>query len=372
LDKVNSCLAGRVLDFTHKHGCDRRIWSPSLCLWRDVYVYIPPNYDPGKSYPLLLWLHGFGGDEWQFIRQVVRELDKSIVSGAMPPVIAVAPDGSVPSTWKPWYQGSWYINGRQGRWEDYMMNDVLRFVEQNFRIRPEREAHVIAGWSMGGFGAYNLGMKHSDYFRVLVGIYPNLNLRYVDRQGHWGTDFDPENTTWLEDMKGRWLVGAYPKYRFPINAGVVFLPAWGRRQDCIARMSQENPIELLDRLDVQDGRFDMFVSYGKRDEYNVDAQVESFLYRARERGLNVWVRCNPEGHHSTDYVNECMPEVLAALGRRLRELLPDVDSPPAASSAATQPPSVEAVSASLLTAEDTARPRHPAVLLGAPVPFDTH
>ena len=92
-------------------------------------------------------------------------------------------------------------------------------------------------------------------------------------------------------------------------------------------MSQENPIELLDRLDVEDGQFDMFIAYGRKDEYNIDAQVDSFLHRAHQRGLNVWVRCNPDGHHSSPYVNECMPDVLAAVGARLRQLLPDLTAP---------------------------------------------
>ena len=38
----------------------------------------------------------------------------------------------------------------------------------------------------------------------------------------------------------------------PIYAGIVFFPVWGRRRDAIRRMSEENPIELLDRLDSLD------------------------------------------------------------------------------------------------------------------------
>jgi S-formylglutathione hydrolase FrmB len=324
LDRLNCCLAGQVLDFTNNHGCDNRSWSPALGLKRDVYVYLPPGYDPARAYPLLLWLHGFGGDEGQFIRQVVRALDQSIASGALPPVIAVAPDVSLPHNWRPWYTGSWCINSKRGPWEDFIVQDVLEFAEQNFKIRPERDARIIAGWSMGGFGAYNLAMKHPEKFRILVGIYPNLNLRYVDCRGHWGSDFDPDCVAWLDDMKWRWLIGCYPKYHFPIHAGAVYVPVWGKGQECVARMSRENPLELLDQLDIQPGQFDMLVAYGGRDEYNVDAQVDSFLHRARQRGLHVWVRFNPQGHHSSPYVNECMPDVLAAVGARLRELLPDL------------------------------------------------
>ena len=89
-------------------------------------------------------------------------------------------------------------------------------------------------------------------------------------------------------------------------------------------MSEENPYELVDRLDVRDGQFDLFISYGRQDEYNVDAQVDSFLHKASERHLNIWVRYDPDGHHSSPYVNKCMPDVFVALGERLRERLPDL------------------------------------------------
>lgn len=326
-DRLNACLSGRVLDFTHHHGCDHRFWAPSLGVYRDAYVYLPPNYDADQAYPLFVWLHGFGGDERQFTRQVVRALDESIVSGAMPPVVAISPDVSVPGVIKPWCQGSWCINGRQGAWGDFVVNDVMSFVQSRFKIRPEREAHVIAGWSMGGFAAYNLAFKHPDKFRLLVGAYPNLHLRYVGQGNRWRADFDPRTMDWLDGIPIYRVLGLYPRpLRIPVPAPVVFWPAWGRGDEAMRRMSEENPYELLDRLDIRPGQFDMFVAYGRRDEYNVDAQVEAFLHKAAERDISAWVRYNPEGHHRTDYVNECMPDVFVAVGRRLRELLPEESS----------------------------------------------
>jgi hypothetical protein len=97
----------------------------------------------------------------------------------------------------------------------------------------------------------------------------------------------------------------------------VYWPAWGNGPDAISLMSEENPYELLDRLDVQPGQFDMFISYGRQDESHVDNQVDSFLHKATTRGLDVWVRFDPNGHHTSQFVNDSMPAILEALGERL-------------------------------------------------------
>src|SRR5262245_897875 len=70
--RVNLHLAGTVLDYTRNHGADHRIWSPALEGKRDLYVYLPPGYDPCKHYPLAIYLHGFISDELSFLSDVVK------------------------------------------------------------------------------------------------------------------------------------------------------------------------------------------------------------------------------------------------------------------------------------------------------------
>ena len=67
----------------------------------------------------------------------------------------------------------------------------------------------------------------------------------------------------------------------------------------IAQPSYENPIEMLDRLGIANGELDMFVGYAKKDGFNIDAQVKSFLYAAKERGICVAYSYDPNGHHNT-------------------------------------------------------------------------
>src|SRR6266705_3088357 len=91
LKRTSRKLAGQILDYTHNHGSDNRIWSPALCKKRDLYVYLPPCYDPHKRYPLVLWLHGFAQDEVAFLKHVVPLLDEAIVCGKLPPMIIADP-----------------------------------------------------------------------------------------------------------------------------------------------------------------------------------------------------------------------------------------------------------------------------------------
>src|SRR3954464_13916800 len=85
LERINQRLAGRVVDHTHNHGADRRIWSPVLGEWRYLYVYLPPGFDPAQSYPVMLWLHGVDEDERTFLRERgIDAFDSAIVAGKLP------------------------------------------------------------------------------------------------------------------------------------------------------------------------------------------------------------------------------------------------------------------------------------------------
>src|SRR5262249_24214223 len=70
LDVINRRLQGKVVDYTANHGVDNRIWSRSLYQRRDLYVYLPPHFDPNQQYPLMIWMHGFAQDEQSFLEQV--------------------------------------------------------------------------------------------------------------------------------------------------------------------------------------------------------------------------------------------------------------------------------------------------------------
>lgn len=322
LDRINRQLCGKVIDHTNNHGCDRRIWSASLCRKRDLYVYVPPGYDPSRQYPVMLWLHGFLQDENSFLVNVAPELDRVIAAGQLPPIIVAAPDGSLTGRGSYFSTGSFFVNSKAGNFEDYVIRDVWTFVLQNYPIRPEREAHVLAGVSMGGFGAYNLGFKYQDTFKVIVGIFPAVNLRWVDCHCNYMGNFDPCCWGWRTQLdSGLEVLGRFYGV-ITIRVKRVIDPLFGRGPEALAAVARENPIEMIDRYGIQNGVQDMYIAYGGRDEFNIDAQVESFLYRARERGICVDVGYDPKGRHNVETAKKLFPGIVQWLAPRLAPFTP--------------------------------------------------
>ena len=279
---------------------------------RDLYVYLPPGFDPGKSYPAMIFLHGIAQDE-QFFLQVAPYFDAAMACGQLPPFIIVAPDGSIRGKPTILRGASFYLNTDAGRFEDWIVCDVWSFLKSNFPIRPEREAHILCGGSAGGFGAYNLGFKHRDEFKVLAGFLPALNLRYEDCHGRYFASFDPNCTALRERLKPWQPVARY--YGFiTIRTKALSWPLFGKDRDAIRRLSLENPVEMLERCNIQPGELDMFIAYGGRDEFNIAAQVESFLYAARQRFLSVTVAYDPNGHHTPTTALRLFPDFVRWLG----------------------------------------------------------
>jgi S-formylglutathione hydrolase FrmB len=323
LEDLNRQITGHVVDHTHNHGADRRIWSSALGQKRDLYVYLPPCFDPERHYPLILFLHGFMDDESEFLRFVVRDLDRAISGGRLPPVIIAAPDGSLTGKASLFSAGSFYVNSKAGRFEDYIIQDVWDFLINHYPIRPEREAHVLAGASMGGFGAYNLAMKYQDRFKVVVGLFPPLNLRWVDCHGRYMRNFDPCCWGWRAKLdSGHEVIGRFFGGIVTIRVKKVLDPLFGRGPEALAAVSWENPIEMIDRLGLQEGVLDMFVAYGGKDEFNIDAQVESFLYLARCRGLTITVAYDPKGRHNAATARKFFPGLIDWLAPRVAPYSP--------------------------------------------------
>jgi pimeloyl-ACP methyl ester carboxylesterase len=302
-------LAGQLVDHTHNHGADNRIWSAALQERRDLYIYLPPGFDPCRRYPLLLWLHGINQDEKAFVEFILPFFDEAMACGKLAPTIIAIPDGSTNGRSSVFGSDPLFLNSRLGAFEDHLMKDVWAFVLHNYPVRPEREAHVLAGFSAGGGAAFRLAIKYRDRVGVVFGIHPPLNLRWVDCHGHYFANFDPDCWGWRTDIRGREPIGRFYGV-IKIRLRAIVDPLFGRGPEAVEDISRENPIELIDTFGLREGELAMYVAYAGRDQFNLDAQVESFLYRARERGLTVQVGYEPRGRHDRRTAKKLIPGIL--------------------------------------------------------------
>ncbi len=71
--------------------------------------------------------------------------------------------------------GCFYTNSEVGgNWEDFIIKDVVSYVDNNFRTIAEPSARGISGHSMGGSGALNISIKHPELFGAVYALSPGL------------------------------------------------------------------------------------------------------------------------------------------------------------------------------------------------------
>jgi pimeloyl-ACP methyl ester carboxylesterase len=71
--------------------------------------------------------------------------------------------------------GAFYINSSvSGNWEDFVVNDVVSYVDNNYRTLAVVKSRGIAGHSMGGFGALHIAMHYPDIFGSVYALSPGL------------------------------------------------------------------------------------------------------------------------------------------------------------------------------------------------------
>ena len=136
------------------HGDIRQVWyeSSTLGTERRMHIYTPPLYDRSDTdYPVLYLLHG-GGDEdsgWSTIGRAGFIIDNLLAAGSATPMLVVMPNGSLPPG---------------GDFTSELLNDVIPFVEANYRVRGETESRAIAGLSMGGMQTTGVFAEQPDRF----------------------------------------------------------------------------------------------------------------------------------------------------------------------------------------------------------------
>ena len=134
---------------------------------RTIHVYLPPDYDTStKRYPVVYFLPGFGDRSMDTSSDAITALIQKGTIQEM--IIVVAPGDNR-------LGGSFYVNSPvTGNWEDFIVQEVVGYVDNHYRTIARVEFRGISGHSMGGFGSLNIAMLHPDLFGAVYSLSPGL------------------------------------------------------------------------------------------------------------------------------------------------------------------------------------------------------
>ena len=129
-------------------------------------IYIPKNYDCGEKYPLLVFLHGAGergGDNEKQLTLGLQAMFDDIDSPAYDSVI-IAPQCPEDSQWvlTPWCRGNYSVNSVP---ESRELETVCAIMDETAELcNIDSDRVYITGISMGGFGTWDMLMRHGSRF----------------------------------------------------------------------------------------------------------------------------------------------------------------------------------------------------------------
>jgi enterochelin esterase family protein len=141
---------------------------------RDVFVYLPPGYEQsGVRYPTAYLLHAYGTTAQQLITPATDGqhwkppledvLDPVFGRMGVVPMIVVIPDG-----WSRWGCGQWVDSPVTGNFEQYVLHDVIPYVDANYPTVSGARSRGVFGFSSGGFGALNIASRNPEVFGAMA------------------------------------------------------------------------------------------------------------------------------------------------------------------------------------------------------------
>jgi len=267
---------------------------------RPVLVYLPPGYDgePDRRYPAVYVIMGYTGhvamwhNRTAFRQPFTETADQVFATGAAPPALVIYVDA-----WTS-YGGSQFVDSPgTGRYHSYLCDEVVPWVDRNYRTAAEPAHRAISGKSSGGFGAMITPMLRPDVFGALAthagdALY---ELCYIPDFGDCVRalrDYDGDPGRWWDDFRSRvaftkktddTLLGIYgvaacfsaaddgtPELPFDARTGVIRDEIWQRWLDWDpVRMVPAHAAALRSLRGI-------WIDAGKADDYYLDVGAEAF------------------------------------------------------------------------------------------------
>ena len=269
-----------------------------LNLRRPLKVYLPPGYAAGRQrYPVIYMLHGLNwSNERMFAPDstIASTFDTAIARGVIRPFIAVAPDYTAAGP------GTFFVNSATaGRFEDFTVEEVVPFVDSNYRTLARADGRAIMGEHMGAYGALLYAFHHPDIWGTVYGLHPvgtGPGLVPMWSRPDWNR---VKNAKSFADLAGDPYTPVF------VAMAQAFLP------------NPDRPPFYCDQIaDLVDGRPTLNVANSMllRSRFMLEAAVIDNLDKVRAlRGIKFdWGRYDPNQDHV--YANQAFTRKLEELG----------------------------------------------------------
>lgn len=143
------------------------VYSHSMKKDINTVVVTPDRYNKSNPLPTVYLLHGYSGNfgSWANDGPEVRNLSDKYE------VIVVCPDGEF---------GSWYFDSPVDpafMYETFVSNELVEWVDSNYKTVSSREGRAITGLSMGGHGGLYIGFRHQDVFGACGSMSGGVDIR---------------------------------------------------------------------------------------------------------------------------------------------------------------------------------------------------
>jgi S-formylglutathione hydrolase FrmB len=306
---------------------------------RPLYVYRPAatTGDGVERYPSVYLLQGFGGqlDDWLSPRASepsdVERLDSLFSSGESPPALLVFVDAS--TSWG----GSQFLNSTGcGRYQDYLCDEVVPFVDARYPTLADRRHRGIVGKSSGGYGALLASMLRPDVFGGLAShagdalfeccYQPFFPVAARQLRTHFGGSWEAFKTE-ARRADFEWrdfavLFAAYaaacaysPDPRRPGHALIPFDTVGRPIDDVWSQWLALDPVRMAaSHADALASMRMIYLDAGDKDEFFLDLGAAALSDEFSRMGITHSLQIVPGNH---DAVDERMP---ATIGRLVRAL----------------------------------------------------
>lgn len=145
---------------------------------RRMHVYTPPDYDKDVAtrFPTLYLFHGANDSDasWTVLGRAHWILDNLVAQGKAKQMVVVMPEGHARAPGESASEAEDAIRRNQAFQND-LLEEVLPYIEANYRVKAGRADRGIVGLSMGGGQSLSIGLNHLELFAYVGAMSASLH-----------------------------------------------------------------------------------------------------------------------------------------------------------------------------------------------------